>query len=62
MVFFACFSKPVFLAKEFLRIPRPVPAGETFVSMRIGDYQKQSRQLIAFNNQHESTVVGCFQK
>ena len=26
---------------------RPVPAGETFVSMRIGDYQKQSRQLIA---------------
>lgn len=28
---------------------RPVPAGETFVSMRIGDYQKQSRLLIAMD-------------
>lgn len=32
--------------------PRPVPAGETFVSMRIGDYQKQSRYMASHGFTH----------
>ena len=36
---------------------RPTPPGETFVSMRIGDYQKQSSELSKGHILHYISVI-----